>query len=55
MVLHEAARFDTARLVVIAFCRRSGAMTKQAGRGANVSRVVSRAQAYIWSSLLTPR
>src|SRR5882757_7687650 len=48
MVLHEAARFDTPRLVVIAFCSRSSAMTEQAGGNANVGRVVNRAQAYIW-------
>jgi hypothetical protein len=36
--LHEAARFDTSRLVVIAFRCRSCAMTKQAGRNANVGR-----------------
>src|SRR5271166_6224684 len=27
--LHEAARFDTARLIIIAFCCRSSAMTQQ--------------------------
>ena len=40
--LHKAARFDTARLVVIAFCCRSGAMTEQTGRNADVGRVVNR-------------
>ena len=33
--LHEPARFDTARLVVIAFCCRSCAMTEQVGRVVN--------------------
>ena len=42
MVLHDAARLDTARLVVIAFCSRSGAMTEQAGGNANVGRVFDR-------------
>jgi hypothetical protein len=42
MVLHEAARFDPARLVVIAFDRRSGAMTEQTGGNTNVGRVVDR-------------
>ena len=56
IVLHEAARFETARLVVIALCCRSVAMTEQTGGNANVGRVVNRAQAYIWPlSLLTPR
>ena len=40
--LHEAARFDTARSVVIAFRCRSCAMTEQTGRNANVTRVVDR-------------
>ena len=40
--LHKAARFDTARLIVIAFRCRSCAMTEQAGRNANVARVVDR-------------
>ena len=42
MVLHEAARFDTVRLVIIAFGRRAGAMTEQTGGNANVGRVVDR-------------
>jgi hypothetical protein len=44
--LHEAARFDTACLVVIAFRCRSGAMPEQAGRNANVGRVVDRNARY---------
>jgi hypothetical protein len=40
--LHEAARFDTARLVVITFSRRSAAMTKQSRGDANMCRVVDR-------------
>jgi hypothetical protein len=40
--LHEGARFDTARLIVMAFGCRSGATTEQTGRDANVSRVVDR-------------
>ena len=40
--LHETARFDTARLVVIAFCCRSGAMTEQTGRDPDMRRVVDR-------------
>jgi hypothetical protein len=40
--LHETARFDTARLIVIAFGRRSAAMAKQAGCNANMCRVVDR-------------
>jgi hypothetical protein len=40
IVLHEAARFDAARLVVISFCSRSSAMTEQTGGNANVRRVV---------------
>src|SRR5580704_910349 len=42
MVLHEAARFDAARLVVIALCCRSVAMTEQTGGNANVGRIVDR-------------
>ena len=54
MVLHEVARFDTARLVVIAFCSRSSAMTEQTGGNANVGRVVNRAQACIWPLRCSP-
>ena len=42
MVLHEAARFDAARLVVIAFGGRRAAMTEQACGDANMCRVVDR-------------
>jgi hypothetical protein len=42
MVLHDAARLDAARLVVIAFRSRSGAMTEQAGGNADVGRIVDR-------------
>jgi hypothetical protein len=41
-LLHEAARFDTARLVVTAFRRRSSAMTKQAGSDPNVRQVINK-------------
>ena len=54
MVLHEAARFDAARLVVIAFCSRSGEMIEQTGGNANVGRVVNRAQASIWPLRCSP-
>lgn len=40
--LHEPARFDTARLVIVAFRRRSGAMTEHAGGDPDMRWVVDR-------------
>src|SRR5215831_9001582 len=42
MVLHQAAGFDAARLVVVAFGRRSSAMTEQAGSDADMCRILDR-------------
>jgi hypothetical protein len=42
IVLHKAARFDPARLVVIALGRRAGAVAEQSRGNADVGRIVDR-------------